>query len=158
MKIRKNVAFWAVAIIGLIVDYVSKRLAVALLMPISADLPIPLIPSVLNLTYTENTGAAFGLFKNHGEWLWILSLAVSAALIAMGLTTRFANAWEEVGYGFILSGALGNGIDRALSGAVVDFIQVFPVTGFPVFNFADIWINIGFVCLVWVLLTESQRG
>ena len=156
MKIRKNVSFWIVSVVGLILDYVSKQIAVATLQPMGAELPIPLIPNVLNLTYTENTGAAFGLFKDHGEWLWILSLAVSAALVVMGLTTRFANSWEEVGYGFILSGALGNGIDRALAGAVVDFSQVFPATGFPVFNLADVWINIGFICLVWVLLTESR--
>ena len=58
----------------------------------------------------------------------------------------------------ILSGAFGNGIDRLLAGEVVDFLQVFPVTRFPVFNLADIWINVGIACFIWVAVLEMMQG
>lgn len=75
---------------------------------------------------------------------------------------RLANPWEQLGYGCILSGALGNGIDRLLAGEVVDFfdfrllrvpvfsLQTFDLQWipFPIFNVADICINIGVVCLL----------
>lgn len=55
--------------------------------------------------------------------------------------------WEQLGYGLILGGALGNGIDRFALGYVVDFLD-FRLINFPVFNLADVFINIGIVCLL----------
>jgi signal peptidase II len=57
------------------------------------------------------------------------------------------NRWEQAGYGLILGGALGNGIDRFVSGHVVDFID-FRIIRFPVFNLADVFINAGIICLL----------
>jgi signal peptidase II len=54
---------------------------------------------------------------------------------------------EQLGYGFILAGALGNGIDRFLFGYVVDFLD-FRLIQFPVFNLADIFINVGIIFLL----------
>lgn len=54
---------------------------------------------------------------------------------------------EQLGYGFILGGALGNGIDRFLAGSVVDFLD-FRLIHFPVFNLADVSINVGIICLL----------
>jgi len=55
--------------------------------------------------------------------------------------------WQQIGYGFVLAGAIGNGIDRFATGEVVDFLD-FRLINFPVFNVADICINIGIVCLL----------
>lgn len=55
--------------------------------------------------------------------------------------------WEQGGYGFILAGAMGNGVDRFLFGYVVDFLD-FRLINFPVFNIADVCINIGIACLL----------
>ena len=55
--------------------------------------------------------------------------------------------WEQLGYGLILGGALGNGIDRFVSGYVVDFLH-FRLIDFPIFNLADVSINIGIICLL----------
>jgi signal peptidase II len=153
MKI-KNPAFWLVAIVGVILDQLTKQWTVQAL-PLNQE-GLEIIPGVLNFFHTTNPGAAWSLFSKNGEWLRWLSLLVSLAIAAVGLTTRWPNRWEEVGYGFILSGALGNGIDRFLTGEVVDFLQIFPATGFPVFNLADVWINIGFICLLKVLLFEPK--
>lgn len=155
MKI-KNPAFWLVAVVGVILDQLTKQWTVQAL-PLNQE-GLEIIPGVLNFFHTTNPGAAWSLFSKNGEWLRWLSLLVSLAIAAVGLTTRWPNRWEEVGYGFILSGALGNGIDRFLTGEVVDFLQVFPATGFPVFNLADVWINIGFICLLKVLLFEPKSS
>ncbi|KPQ35971.1 MAG: lipoprotein signal peptidase LspA [Phormidesmis priestleyi Ana] len=149
----KNSYFWLVAIAGVILDQLTKFWTVQTL-PLNQG-GIEVIPNVLYFFHTTNTGAAWSLFSENGGWLRWLSLLVSLVLIGLGLFARWPDRWEEVGYGFILSGAFGNGIDRFLTGEVVDFLQVFPATRFPVFNLADVWINIGFICLVKVLLFEQ---
>jgi signal peptidase II len=65
------------------------------------------------------------------------------------------NRWEQIGYGLILGGALGNGIDRFVSGHVVDFLD-FRLIQFPVFNLADVSINIGIVCLLIAMFIGEQ--
>ena len=76
-----------------------------------------------------------------------LSLAVSLGLMAFAIFGPRFNLWEQIGYGLILGGALGNGIDRFVSGKVVDFLD-FRLIQFPVFNLADVFINIGIICLL----------
>jgi len=145
----KNALFWLVAIAGVILDQLSKRWVVS---NFELGESITLISGVLNFTYVTNPGAAWSLFSENGEWLKWLSMLVSAMIALYGWFVRLPNRWEAIGYGFILSGAFGNGIDRVLAGEVVDFLQVFPVTRFPVFNLADIWINLGIFCLLVVAI------
>ncbi|MGC1307594.1 MAG: signal peptidase II [Phormidesmis sp.] len=140
-----NVLFWLVAIAGIILDQLTKQWVVR---NFGLGDSTVVIPGVLHFTYVTNSGAAWSLFSENGDWLKWLSMIVSLALAIYGSAARFPNRIEAVGYGFVLSGAFGNGIDRLLSGAVVDFLQAFPVTGFPVFNLADVWINIGIICLL----------
>jgi signal peptidase II len=78
-------------------------------------------------------------------------------LIVLGAVVKLANRWEQAGYGFILAGALGNGIDRFFNGEVVDFLD-FRLIQFPVFNVADICINIGIICLLWSAFQTPQNG
>jgi signal peptidase II len=108
---------------------------------------LPLLPGIFHLTYVTNTGAAFSLFSGKVEWLRWLSLGVSLALIALAWFGPLLNRWEQLGYGLILGGAMGNGIDRFALGYVVDFLD-FRLINFPVFNFADVFINIGIACLL----------
>lgn len=113
---------------------------------------IPVWPGVLNFTYVLNPGAAWGLMSEFPIVLRLLSLGVSLGLMAMGAFTRL-NRWEQISFGFLLGGALGNGIDRFLAGEVVDFLQ-FAFINFPVFNLADVFINIGVFCLLVVLFRK----
>jgi len=149
--------FWLIAIAGVILDQLTKFWVV---QNFELGESITILSGVLNFTYVTNPGAAWSLFSENGDWLKWLSMVVSAALAIYGWFARFPNRWEAVGYGFILSGAFGNGIDRVLFGEVVDFLQAFPVTGFPIFNLADIWINVGIVCLLIaaILLPEESSG
>ncbi len=141
----KNPVFWLVAIAGILLDQLAKHWVV---QNFEVGESITLIPDVLNFTYVTNPGAAWSWFSENGAWLKWLSMLVSLALAAYGWIARLPNPWEQAGYGFILSGAFGNGIDRMRAGEVVDFLQVFPVTRFPIFNLADVWINIGIFCLL----------
>ncbi|MEM9005532.1 MAG: signal peptidase II [Cyanobacteria bacterium P01_F01_bin.86] len=156
MRLR-NPIFWVMAIAGLVFDQLTKLWVVNNFELTVPPETIPLWPGVFHFTYVTNTGAAFSLFSNNGEWLRWLSLLVSLALIILGLLVPLIHRWEQAGYGFILSGALGNGIDRFLNGEVVDFLD-FRLIRFPIFNVADICINIGIVCLLIAAFTANDNG
>jgi signal peptidase II len=152
MKI-KNYYFWLVAIVSLVLDTISKQ---SIVRNFQIGQSMPLIPNVFHLTYVRNKGAAFSLFEGH-EWLRWLSLVVSLGLVAIGLLKSFPNIWEQLGLGLILAGAAGNGIDRLLSGSVVDFIEI-RLIDFAVFNWADISINLGIICLlIYNIKDQSPR-
>lgn len=140
----KNHLFWIAAGVSLLLDRLTKYWVV---QNFRLEEIWPLIPGVFHLTYVRNTGAAFSLFQGEG-WLRWLSLLVSLGLIALACFGPSLITWEQLGYGFILGGAMGNGIDRFISeGGVVDFLQ-FRLINFPVFNLADVFINVGIVCLL----------
>lgn len=156
----KNRYFWITALVGLVLDRLSKFLILYLFnLPLPpADTPreqleqytqdlVAIIPGVFHLTYALNKGAAFSLFSDGVGWLRWLSLGVSVVLLLLAWFGPRLNRWEQAGYGFIFSGALGNGIDRFLWGYVVDFLH-FKLIRFPVFNVADTFINVGLVCLL----------
>lgn len=153
----RNHLFWIAAVVGLVLDQLTKRWVVSTFELTDPAQTLPLWPGVFHLTYVTNTGAAFSLFSENGEWLKWLSLLVSLALVALGLWVNLPNRWEQTGYGFILGGALGNGIDRLLAGEVVDFLD-FRLIQFPIFNFADVCINIGIICLLIAALRYPANG
>ncbi|MBD1924036.1 lipoprotein signal peptidase [Microcoleus sp. FACHB-831] len=141
----KNHLFWIAALVSLLIDRLTKYW---LVQNFVLGQTLPLLPGVFHFTYVTNTGAAFSFFKDGVGWLRWLSLLVSLALIAFALFGPAFNRWEQLGYGFILGGALGNGIDRFIDGRVVDFLD-FRLIQFPVFNFADVFINVGIAC--WLI-------
>jgi len=121
---------------------------------------IPLIRNILHITFVRNTGAAFGLFKQ-GTFIFILiSLAavVFISLLILGAIKkgRFSSSSPQFDFGliFILSGALGNLVDRVRFGYVVDFIDV---RIWPVFNMADMAITIGTGLLIFSFLRQEKR-
>ena len=144
----ENSLYWTAAILGLVLDQASKYLVVQHLKALKS---VPLIDGVLHFTYATNTGAAFSLFSGQTDWLKWVSMLVSLGLVAFGIFSKNLTRWEQVGYGCILAGAAGNGIDRFVAGYVVDFIDI-RIIRFAIFNIADVFINIGLVCLVIAVL------
>ncbi|HIK37934.1 MAG: signal peptidase II [Geminocystis sp.] len=142
---RKNRQFWLVAIMALTLDQITKYLTVITFENVGDT--IPLWPGVFHITYVRNTGAAFSFFQGGVGWLKWLSLIVSVVLIIFAWKEKLSTL-EQWGYGFILAGALGNGVDRFLFGYVVDFFD-FRLINFPVFNVADVCINIGVILLIY---------
>ena len=150
----KNGGFWISALVGIILDRVTK-LWVANTMTLGQSFPA--IPGLFRFTYIENTGAAWSLFANSGGFLKWISLVVSLGLMALALFGGPMRRWEQLGYGCILAGAIGNGIDRFLAGAVVDFLDL-ALFEFPIFNLADVAINIGVICLlIGAFTTPSEK-
>ena len=150
---RKNRFFWIVAIIGLIFDQLTKFWVVKTFPQVGDT--FPLWSGVFHFTYIRNTGAAFSFFQNGAIWLRWLSLGVSFALMAYAWFGFRLRILEQLAYGFILAGAMGNGIDRFLFGYVVDFLD-FRLIRFPVFNLADTFINIGITFLLLSIIKDPR--
>lgn len=118
--------------------------------------PLTLIPHVLDLRFTENSGGAFSLLGGQ-PWLFFgATVAVCAAIV--WLSFRIATASSALGTGLILGGALGNLTDRivrgpGVSGRVIDFVDLHH---WPVFNAADSAVVVGAVLLVLVGLRRKQ--
>lgn len=116
---------------------------------------IPIIEEVFHLTYILNPGSAFGMFA-HNRLFFIAIAVIVIGIIIWARREILASPWEvKAGCGLFLGGAIGNLIDRARQGLVIDF---FDFRIWPVFNIADIAICIGVGLIIWNLLkTELKR-
>lgn len=152
----KNRYFWITAFVALVLDRLTKFLVVYTFPLTIPPQTFPIIPGVFHFTYVVNTGAAFSLFPQGVIWLRWLSLGVSVGLMLLAWFGPVLNRWEQAGYGFILAGAVGNGIDRFVLGKVVDFLD-FRLIQFPVFNLADVFINVGIACLLIATFTRPPK-
>lgn len=106
---------------------------------------------VFNLTWVENTGVSTGLLRAEGDTArWLLVAATSAIALAVAVwIARERNRWDGVALGLVLGGALGNIIDRARFGYVVDFLHAhWHEHDFYVFNVADAAISMGVILLL----------
>ncbi len=135
-----------------ILDQFSKYIVVE---NMSLGESIPIIEEVFHLTYILNPGAAFGMFA-HNRLFFIAIAVVVIGIIIWARREILASPWEvKAGCGLFLGGAIGNLIDRARQGLVIDF---FDFRIWPVFNIADIAICIGVGLIIWNLLkTELKR-
>lgn len=123
------------------------------------DQDIPVLGNILHFTYAENTGAAFSLLQGK---IWLLSAAtavmVSVCLFLL-LTRRFDSKLCNVALALIISGGIGNLIDRIFRHYVVDFIY-FKIINFADFNLADSYVVVGAVllCLYLIRAEAKDRG
>jgi len=116
------------------------------------------IPGLLALRYATNTGAAFSLFSNLTPLLGLLSLLVSVVALAWLLQRRARSSLQGLAVALLLGGSLGNGLDRWRLGYVVDYLEFLPVS-FPIFNAADVAINLAVPCFgLDVLLNYGKRA
>ena len=112
---------------------------------------VPFLPYLLDLTYVENTGAAFSLFSDHTWILALISLVMSVLLAIAVWKPLFRHPFGRTALALLLAGAVGNLIDRALQGYVVDMFHVLFME-FAVFNVADICVVVGgFAAVVYYL-------
>lgn len=158
---RKYAIFILLLVMGLALDQVSKALIMQKL-PLGSQ--VPLIPGFLNLVHIHNQGAAFGLLSGWPPaYTWLFFVAVSGVVLAVlgYLLWRLPDDhWPAaLGYSLILTGALGNLIDRIRLGVVVDFIDVYwRRYHWPAFNVADSLVCIGAAILVWVIIREEKTA
>ncbi len=136
-----------------IIDQFSKYIVVE---NMALGESIPIIENIFHLTYILNPGAAFGMFA-HNRLFFIGIAVVVIGLIIWARKEILASPLEvKAGAGLFLGGAIGNLIDRARQGVVIDF---FDFRIWPIFNIADIAICIGVGLIIWNLLkTELKRA
>ncbi len=103
------------------------------------------LPGIIQLRLTYNTGAAFNLLSNSSSFLSIISLIVSIGLI-LYIVNNELDYWQGLGLALLLGGCIGNGLDRWRLGHVIDFLELTQIK-FPIFNIADMAINLAVMCL-----------
>lgn len=158
---RKLTILLPILLVGLVLDQASKLLII-LKVPLGGRLP--LIPGLLNLVHVHNKGAAFGLLSGWSAgFAWLFFVVITAlVLVVLGyLLWRLPDdQWPAtLGYSLILTGALGNLIDRIRLGEVVDFIDVYyGHYHWPAFNVADSLVCVGAAVMIWVIIREEKTA
>jgi len=122
--------------------------------------PLRVVPGVLDLAYTENHGVAFSALERLSihppAWLlFATAVLTTAALVVLWVRRRRAPWPVHAGFALVVAGALGNALDRATRGHVVDFIHV---RFWPVFNVADILVVAGGLLLLLLRARASGRA
>ncbi len=139
-----------------ILDQYVKNLVV---LNIELSKRIPLIDDFFSLTYVRNYGAGFSILQNETVFLSVLSIVAVLVLAYLLIKAKKSDTISIISYILIISGALGNLIDRIRLGYVVDFLD-FKIFGYdyPVFNIADSFITIGCFILMITVILESKNA
>lgn len=112
---------------------------------------------IVNLTYTENTGAAFSIMSGE-QWFTIGFAAVAMILFTIYMIKNYKNSFPPMLFSaMVISGGIGNLIDRIRIGYVVDYIEV-KLFRFAIFNFADICVTVGVALLMLYILFFSPHN
>jgi len=142
-------------ILSLALDLVSKIWARHALRVAESQ---PFLPPFIRFSLVTNTGAAFSVGSDNGSMVLIMATAVFVLLIFWyhrRLKRGFESRLEQYGLAIVIGAALGNLIDRYLYGRVTDFLE-FTFIKFPVFNFADIMIDVGIGLIILSTLRQPH--
>lgn len=153
----KKLMYAAVAIAAIVVDRLVKAWAAG---PLKAGgSTLDLIPGVFGFTYVENYGAAFGILQGQRVLFLVLTTVVALAFIyKLFISNKTLPTLPSIGLTLLLGGAVGNLIDRAMYGFVVDMFDFYLIQ-FAVFNVADSCVVVGVILLaVWLLFIEPKTA
>jgi signal peptidase II len=145
--------FYVVTILALALDQATKHWASLSLKPIET---MTLIPGFFNLTYVQNPGIAFGMFAGESLLVGVIVTGLIVAALFYARTVNWTGIEPNLIGGFLCGGALGNLLDRARHGWVVDFFDVH-ISAYnlhwPVFNVAD-----SLICIAvgWIVLQQLR--
>lgn len=145
--------YYILAFLVVVFDQVTKWLVVKYM---ELGESIPLWQDVFHLTSHRNTGAAFGILENQRWFFVVITIFILAGIIYYLRRVRSTQPLLSLGLALVLGGALGNFIDRALFGEVVDFLH-FVLINFPIFNVADSAITIGVGFIILDTLFEMKK-
>ena len=142
---------WGIVALGVVLDQITKYWASQVL---SFSNSIVLVTDRVSFDLVHNYGAAYGILQGYRWPLLLVSVLVVLGCIFFAryfITSR----WSYYGLCFVLIGAMGNGIDRFVFGYVVDFINI---RIFPVFNLADVAIDIGVALFATEMIRDYVRS
>ena len=156
----KALLFWPILVVVVLVDVITKSLAVTLLAP--SGVPHSVIGEGVRLALVYNPGAAFGLYLGSFS-RWIFMALTAGALVILWRLYKHTVAGDYtrvVAVALVTAGAIGNLIDRIRSDlGVVDFLDVgFGSHRWPTFNVADMAVSGGALLLAFVLWGEDKRA
>ena len=143
--------FYTVLIIWLLLDQLSKYYV---MNHFAIGESVSVIQNVFHLTYIINRGAAFGMLTNQR---WFFLVVAFILIIVYAIYHKKVNRGPislRIGSALLISGAIGNGIDRYVLHGVVDF---FDFRIWPIFNVADIGICVGVACIIYHLLRNEHE-
>lgn len=130
--------------IGIVLDLATKIFFENYHLENGKDIEV--IPNFFIFTYIKNTGAAYGMFSENTLFLTIISIAMIAAFVVYDIFNHSNNIFYVLGFSFVISGAIGNLIDRIFLGYVRDFISI-RLFNF-IFNIADIFVTVGMILFI----------
>ena len=110
---------------------------------------------LFSINIIKNNGAAFNLFADNILFLILISILSSIFIIILLIRSKKLSNLDQYGFSFILGGSLGNGLDRLIDRYVLDFINL-NFINFPIFNIADISINVGFFIILYNLIRNKN--
>ncbi len=139
----------AILAFSILSDQITKYFVIEQVKPVGTR---PFLEGIVRFRYTENTGAAFGIFKNH-PWIFIAAtfLAVFLILFYLFRNHKRVPLFLGISLSMIAGGGIGNQIDRLARGYVVDFIDL-QFMNFAIFNVADCFVTVGCFLVILDLL------
>ena len=149
-KLQTKIYFLSLSIFIVLIDQFTKYL-----MFYNKKLFVNKDFLLFKLDLVINYGAAFNIFSGSRVFLSLISVFFSILIIYLIFRKKTLNSFDLYSYSFILGGTIGNGIDRIYKGFVVDFINL-NIINFPVFNIADVSINIGFFFLLYNIFKNNR--
>lgn len=154
----KQPVFWAVAVTVVILDYLTKQIAVATLSP---RVPVRIVGDWLTLRLVYNPGAAFGIHVGaYSRWVFMGLALIALVVLGTMVYRTLPSQWVRLSaLGLVSGGAVGNLVDRLRSAhGVVDFIDVWiGPFNWPTFNVADMAVTCGAIALAAVLWHEGHK-
>ena len=153
-KVVNQVLVYLLAATVVLVDQYSKHVVRTQLPLNTSWSPVPWMAPFARILYIQNTGAAFGLFKEAGVFFTVVAVIVSVVIVVYTQRLPDGHWWMRVALGMQLGGALGNLVDRLVFHTVTDFISV---GNFAIFNVADASISLGVALLALIMWLEARH-
>jgi len=159
---KKKYIFFSVSALIVIADQISKNFFEKFLLSFNSNSVNVIGKELVRFTLAYNTGIAFSIKLGSRYFLASISLLASIFIIYLIFKIDLKKKLELWAFSFILGGAIGNLIDRALYGKVIDFIDCdfpdFIMTRWPIFNIADSFVTVGMVFLaIQYLFLEKKK-
>jgi signal peptidase II len=150
--VNQTVVYWIGALV-ILLDQYTKHLVRTRLALNESWSPWPWLAPYARVLHIQNTGAAFGMFKEAGLIFTLIAVVVSAVIVYYARRVPHGQWWLRLALGLQLGGAIGNLIDRLVFGTVTDFVSL---GAFAIFNVADASISTGVALLALLMFIESR--